>query len=58
MTLEILQQYVQTLTNEKDEHIIRQLCAVIYRYLEKRGRLPEQKESLCQTGTLTKAGNQ
>ena len=47
MTLEILQQYVQTLTNEKDEHIIRQLCAVIYRYLEKRGRLPEQKESLC-----------
>ncbi len=29
MTLETLQQYVQTLTNEKDEHIIRQLCAII-----------------------------
>ena len=25
--------------NETDSYIIRQLCAIIYRYLEKRGRL-------------------
>lgn len=49
--------YVRTLTTEEDERIINQLIGILTRYLEKRGRLPGQKESPCQTGTLTGAGN-
>lgn len=49
--------YVCILTTEKDEHIINQLIGILTRYLEKRGRLPGEKESPCQTGPLTGASN-
>lgn len=49
--------YVCILTTEKDENIINQLIGILTRYLEKRGRLPGEKESPCQTGPLTGASN-
>lgn len=34
------------LLGQDDEHFVRNLYAVVYRYLEKRGRLPEQKQEV------------
>ena len=34
-----LKTLLSKLSDEDDSNIIRQLCAIIYRYLEKRGRL-------------------
>lgn len=37
--MEKLKTLLMKLDDKKDSNIIRQLCAIIYRYLEKRGRL-------------------
>ena len=37
--MEKLKTLLTKLDDKKDSNIIRQLCAIIYRYLEKRGRL-------------------
>lgn len=42
MQMERLSAFIALLDEAQDGYILRQLCAILYRYLEKRGRLKEQ----------------
>lgn len=42
MGKERLLDFIAVLDEKEDGYIVRQLCAMLYRYLEKRGRLPAE----------------
>lgn len=61
MWLKALRRLLRRLDTEKDAYFTRQLYVLVYRYLEKRNRLPRgevfKMRSLYQTGTPAEADN-